>query len=292
MKKLILIGIGLAGAAAFIGFDAVEAFVDQTRTSVRSQLMSPEMELQRQLSEAKGLATRCVESIQHGEMALARLDTLVDERERDLAYRQRQLAVQRTVLTQRKAMLETRGHRYDINGRLYSRGEVNRDAVLRAKTYASNRDICEQLEQTLIALKAQRTQTAHEIREARTEQKRLENDIKVLKAELENLRARKAVAQTRAEAKYVFDRSTFDKARDKIADIRANIAVQNKQLDLYGRFGGKADGGLIPSGEEAGEADEDGAHAIAHVLAEDEEQSEEEADDEPFDNDKAHHVHR
>ena len=26
MKKLILIGIGLAGAAAFIGFDAVEAF--------------------------------------------------------------------------------------------------------------------------------------------------------------------------------------------------------------------------------------------------------------------------
>ena len=268
MKKLILIGVGLAGAAAFIGFDAVEAFVDDTRSSVRSHLMSPEVELQRQLADAKRLSERCVDSIQNGELALARLGTLIDERERDLAYRQRQLAVQRTVLEKRQVMLERPAHRYEISGRVYSRVDVNRDAVLRAQTYSSNREICDQLETTLTALKAQSGQTGREINDARLEQKRLEHDVKMLRAELENLRARKAVAQTRRDAEYIFDRSTFDRARDKIADIRANIAVQNKQLDMYGRFGRIRGAGLIPDeGGLASPAEEDGAVAIATALA-------------------------
>ena len=280
MKKLILVGIGLAGAAAFIGFDAVEAFVDHTRSHVRSQLMSPEMELQKQLAEAKRLSHSCVESIQQGELSLAKLDTLIEERERDLAYRHRQLAFQRSVLEQRKGLLESGLQRIEIRGALYNRGEVNRDAVLRAKTYASNRDICQQLEDTLMALKAQRDQTSHEIKEARTEQKRLKNDVAVLKAELENLQARKAVAQTRTEAEYVFDRSTFDQARDKIAEIRATIAVQNRQLDLYGR-NGRVSGGLIPA-EDSFEAEaqtEDGARAIASVLREDDAEAEDDAEE-------------
>ena len=269
MKKLILIGVGLAGAAAFIGFDAVEAFVDDTRSSVRSHLMSPEVELQRQLADAKRLSERCVDSIQNGEMALARLGALIDERECDLAYRQRQLAVQRTVLEKRQAMLERPAHRYEISGRVYSRVDVNRDAVLRAKTYSSNREICNQLETTLTVLKSQRGQTSQEINDAHLEQKRLEHDVKMLRAELENLQARKAVAQTRRDAEYIFDRSTFDKARDKIADIRASIAVQNKQLDMYGRFGRtKGGGGLIPDeGGLGSPAEEDGAVAIATALA-------------------------
>ncbi|MHC4959088.1 MAG: hypothetical protein ACYTGN_12010 [Planctomycetota bacterium] len=281
MKKLILVGIGLAGAAAFIGFDAVEAFVDHTRSHVRSHLMSPEMELQKQLAEAKRLSHSCVESIQQGEMSLAKLDTLIEERERDLAYRNRQLAFQRTVLEARKGLLDSGLQRIEIRGELYNRGEVNRDAVLRAKTYSSNRDICQQLEETLMALKMQRDQTSHEIKEAATEQKRLENDVAVLKAELENLQARKAVAQTRSEAEYVFDRSTFDQARDKIAEIRATIAVQNRQLDLYGRSG-RVSGGLIPAEDsfEAEVQDEDGAHAIASVL------KDEQADDEDADEDR------
>ena len=79
MKKLILIGIGLAAAAAFIGFDAVEAFVDKTRTSVRSTLMSPEMELNGQLAEAKALAIRCSESIEKGGLSLEQSIALYEE---------------------------------------------------------------------------------------------------------------------------------------------------------------------------------------------------------------------
>jgi len=288
MKKLILIGVGLAGAAAFIGFDAVEAFVDDTRSSVRSHLMSPEVELQRQLADAKRLSERCVDSIQNGEMALARLGALIDERERDLAYRQRQLAVQRTVLEKRQAMLERPAHRYEISGRVYARVDVNRDAVLRAKTYSSNREICGQLEGTLTALKAQRGQTSQEINDAHLEQKRLEHDVKMLRAELENLQARKAVAQTRRDAEYIFDRSTFDKARDKIADIRASIAVQNKQLDMYGRFGRtKSGGGLIPDeGGLGSPTEEDGAAAIATALAG------EDADEQEAEEPAAAHIRR
>ena len=278
MKKLILIGVGLAGAAAFIGFDAVEAFVDDTRTSVRSHLMSPAVELQRQLADAKRLSGRCVDSIQKGEMALARLGALIDERERDLAYRQRQLAIQRTVLEKRQAMLELPSHRFEIGGRAYGRVDVNRDAVLRAKTYSSNREICDQLETTLTVLKAQRGQTGREINDARLEQRRLEHDVKMLRAELENLQARKAVAQTRRDAEYTFDRSTFDKARDKIADIRASIAVQNKQLDMYGRYGRIRGGGLIPDeGGVGSPEEEDGAVAIATALADEDADDEERA---------------
>ena len=74
MKKLVLLGIGLACAAAFIGFDAVGAFFDNARGEVRSRLMSPEVELQAQISGATELAEKCGESVVYGRIALARLD--------------------------------------------------------------------------------------------------------------------------------------------------------------------------------------------------------------------------
>ena len=92
MKKLILIVIGLACAGAFVGFDAVHALFDKTRHSVRAQLMSPEMELEAQISEAEELAEKCGESIINGKVALARLDTMIEERVRDIAHRERTLA--------------------------------------------------------------------------------------------------------------------------------------------------------------------------------------------------------
>ena len=116
-----------------------------------------------------------------------------------------------------------------------------------------------ELRTTLDELRSQRVQTAAEIEDAVVEEGRLQSEIDALRAELENLKARRAVAQTRAEATYVFDRSAFDKARDRITSIRVTIAEQNKRLDYFGR--NPARRGLIPA--ETAAPEEDGAEAIA-----------------------------
>jgi DNA repair exonuclease SbcCD ATPase subunit len=263
MKKLVLLGIGLACAAAFIGFDAVGAFFDKTRSEVRSKLMSPEVELQAQISEATELAEKCGESVVNGRIALARLDAMIGERARELERREKALEHDRRVLETRRAMLQEPRTVYVCNGEEVSRRTLNQDALLRAKAFGTDREILEHLQTTLQELKAQRIQTAGEIEEAVVEQGRLQSEIDALHAELENLKARRAVAQTRAEAAYVFDRSAFDKARDRITSIRATIAEQNKRLDFFGRNPSRK--GLIPA-EAAPE--EDGAEAIASVLGE------------------------
>jgi chromosome segregation ATPase len=261
VKKLVLLGIGLACAAAFIGFDAVEAFFDTARTDVRSRLMSPEVELQAQISEATELAERCGESVVNGRIALARLDAMVQERERELSRREKALDHDRQVLETRRSMLQDGRTVYLINTEQVSRRTLNQDALLRAKAFSTDREIAEHLRTTLEELKAQKVQTAAEIEDAVVEQGRLQSEIDALHAELENLKARRAVAQTRAEATYVFDRSAFDKARERITSIRVTIAEQNKRLDYFGRNPSRR--GLIPA-EVAPQ--EDGAEAITSVL--------------------------
>ncbi len=264
MKKLILIGIGLAFAGGFIGFDAVRAFVHKTRQDVRSKLMSPEMELKAQISGAHELAEKCAESVINGKVSLARLDSMIEERARDLDRRQKSLERDRVVLETRQALLREGRAVYLINREEVSPRTLNRDAVLRAKSFSTDREIYHHLEATLEELRAQRVSTAAEIEAAVVEQARLDEEILSLKAQLESLTARRAVAQTREESQYVFDRSTFDQARDKVAEIRATIAEQNKRLDFYGRrsVGGR---GLIPADVDVPE--ESGIDAITSVLA-------------------------
>jgi len=277
MKKLILIGIGLAGAGAFIGFDAVQAFVDKTRHDVRATLMSPEMELQAAISSAEELADRCSESVVNGRIALARLDSMIEERGRELDRREHALERDRHVLQVRQTLLEQNRQTYLISDEQVSRRTLNRDALLRAKAYTTDQHVFTQLQQTLLELKAQRQQTATEIEEATVEQKRMHDEIDGLKAELENLKARRAVAQTREEARNIFDRSSFDKARDKVAEIRARVAEANKRLDYYGRLGGSGKG-LIPADIDVEE--ENGAAAIAAALAQDDAKAKDGLDDE------------
>jgi DNA repair exonuclease SbcCD ATPase subunit len=265
MKKLILIGIGIAGAAAFVGFDAVEAFVDKTRADVRSKLISPEVELQASISEAKELAERCAQSVVDGRVALARLDSMITERERELGRRDKALAMDRRVLETRRTLLQQERAVYLIGREEVSRKTLNRDAMLRAKAYTSDKEIYDHLGHALGELKAQRSATAAEIEDAVVEQRRLEGEITALNAELENLKARRAVAQTRDEAAYLFDRSTFDNARDKVSEIRAKIAEQNMRLNTYGTRAHRGKG-LIPDGEEV--TVEDGLDAITTALGE------------------------
>jgi len=156
---------------------------------------------------------------------------------------------------------------YQIGTERVSRRTLNRDALLRANAYRTDRGILVHLEETVESLRMARQQTAVEIESATSEQIRLDGEIDALSAQLQNLKARKAVAQTREESKYVFDRSAFDQAREKVATIRATIVEQNKRLDFYGRRASGAKG-LIPAGIEADE-DENGLEAIASVLAED-----------------------
>ena len=262
MKKLILVGIGLGCAVAFVGLDAVGAFVDKTRSDVRSKLISPEIELQAQISEACELSEKCGESVVNGRIALARLDSMMEGRGRDLARRTKALSVDRRVLETRRALLRDKRVVYLIGSEEVSWRTLNRDALLRARAYSTDQEIYTHLDDTLAELKAQRAQTAAEIEEATVEQGRLEVEITALNAELENLKARRAVAQTREEASYIFDRSTFDDARDKISEIRATIAEQNKRLDFYGRR--HTSKGLIPADVSA--AEESGAEAITAVL--------------------------
>jgi chromosome segregation ATPase len=198
----------------------------------------------------------------NGRMSLARLDATVQERERDLARREKALDHDRNVLEKRRTMLEDGRAVYLINTEEVSRRTLNQDALLRAKAYGTDREILDHLRTTLDELRAQRVQTAAEIEEAMIEEGRLGTEIDSLKAELENLKARRAVAQTRAEAAYVFDRSAFDKARERITSIRVTIAEQNKRLDYFGRNPSRK--GLIPADTAAPE--EDGAEAITSVL--------------------------
>ncbi len=262
-KKLLLVGIGLLAAIAFIGFDAVGLFVDNARSNIRAHLTSPEMDLQQKLSEAKELSERCADSVIKGRVALSRLDSMISQRQRDLTRRHSMLERDQKVLRTRRALLQDGSKTYLISNERVSRRTLNRDALLRAKAYATDREIYDHLEVTLDELRGQRVQTAAEIEDAMSEQVRLESEVTSLNADLENLKARRAVAQTREEAAYVFDRSTFDEARDKIAEIRATIAEQNKRLDFYKRHktGGK---GLIPADIDV--ADESGVQAIDELL--------------------------
>lgn len=265
MKKLILILLGLGASTAFLGADAVHAFVDKARTSVRSSLMSPEMELQSKLAEAKRLEEKCAQSMAEGRIALARLDTMIESRAGDLARRRASLERDRRVLEERKGLLESERATFLIRDEEVTRAALNRDALLRAKAFSTDREILGHLDDTLAELRAQRAQTAAEIEEALLEQGRLAEEIDALGAELENLKARRAVARTREEAACLFDRSDFDKAREKIAEIRATIAEQQKRLDYYGRSA-PAVRGLIPADGEV--EPESGLDAIRGLLAE------------------------
>ena len=267
MKKLVIIAVGGACAFAFIGTDAVHAMFTKTRASVRAQLMSPEMELESQISEAKELAEKCGESVINGQVALARLEVMIEERDRDVVSRARSLKRDRTVLQRRQIMLRQDRRVYLIGDERVSKRTLNRDAMLRAKAFGTDGEILHQLKETVDQLRVQRHQTNLEIESAMGEQVRLDGEIDALTAQLQNLKARKAVAQTREESKYVFDRSAFDQARDKIATIRATIAEQNKRLDFYGRRAGQK--GIIPADIEAEE--ENALAAIASVLGETEE---------------------
>ena len=207
----------------------------------------------------------------NGKVALARLDTMIGERVRDVAHRERTLGRDRAVLERRQVMLQQERRVYLIGDEQVSRRTLNRDALLRAKSFGTDREILEHLTQTVEALRIQRSQTSSEIESASSEQVRLDGEVDSLSAQLENLKARQAVAQTREESKYVFDRSAFDQAREKVATIRATIAEQNKRLDFYGRRGHGAKG-LIPADIEAEE--ENGLEAIAQVLGEVEDEEE------------------
>lgn len=247
MKRLILIAIGIVAAGTFIGRDAVHAFFDTARSTVRAQLMTPEMELQSKLAEAQRLGERCGASIIEGKVALTRLDTMIGEREQESARRQLQLERDRKVLEDRRALLKENRPVYLVRDRQVGHDLLNRDALLRAKAFAADREVCGHLDATLEELKVQRQQTAAEIEEATVEETRLQSEVATLKAELENLRARRAVAQTRESLS--FDRSAFDQAREKIAEIRATIAEQNKRLDFYGRRPAVGKGLLPDEGE-------------------------------------------
>lgn len=263
MKKLFLIAIGVTAAVAFIGFDSVSAFMDQTRDSIREKLSSPEMDLECKLNEAKSLADRCADSVIKGRVHLARLDALVQERDRQLVARTARLDRDRQVLERRQALLQNPSAEYRIGNEIVSHRTLNRDALLRARGFKTDRAVLQHLEDTVVDLRAQSTQTAAEIELAEVEQVRLREEIVSLRAELENLKARRAVAQTRQEAGYIFDRSTFDNAREKVAELRATIAEQNKRLDFYGRSAA-AGRGLIPADLDVEE--EDGLALIETVL--------------------------
>ena len=98
------------------------------------------------------------------------------------------------------------------------------------------------------------------------EQVRLDGEIDALTAQLENLKARRAVAQTREESKYVFDRSTFDQARDKIADDSGDDRGAEQAARLLSAAG-RATKGLIPADIEPAQED-DALSAIESALGE------------------------
>ena len=88
--------------------------------------------------------------------------------------------------------------------------------------------------QDLQRLKAEHASTLSALEQARDEQSRLGEEVRLLSAELESLEARKAAARTRegvlAEG---LDASGWSAARERIDAIRASLREQSKLLAYY-----------------------------------------------------------
>lgn len=240
MRKVFLFLVIAAGAAAFVGFDVVGAGVRAARESVRSTLTSA-VPLKTQLAEAQAQVDAYAENVIRGEVAADRLRETIAVTERDVVARRGGVERERGTLS---ALKDALVHRTTVTpavlrttdgyaGTVSGTTDLEREGMMRARRFQTAAAILERRERDLEALRGDYDRTVAAVADAKAAQSRLTEEVTVLRAEIQALEAREAVAQTRRAAGAAVDSSGYGEAESRLAAIRDRVREQNKRLEYY-----------------------------------------------------------
>jgi septal ring factor EnvC (AmiA/AmiB activator) len=241
MKKLALIAFLAIGLTAFVGTDVIKSSMGSVRTSVRDALTA-EVPLQNQLAEAQVQVDSYAESIIRGEVAAENLRDMIGGVEREVRGLTVRVDHERGVLASlRDGMSGTSTSGPSANGEVLTASTLKpvvakdqRETLRRVRSFKASSELLGRRHSDLARLKREYGTTLGSLEEARGEQSRLGEEIRVLAAELESLSARKAAARTRnAVGDSSISGSGFHVAQDRIKKIRSKLREQNKLLQYY-----------------------------------------------------------
>jgi chromosome segregation ATPase len=254
VKKILILALGVAAVAAFVGFDVVGASVKGARDSLRASLSS-RVPLRTQLAEARASVDAYAENVIRGEVAAENLSEMIEAAEREVRARgdaiereRRHLAALRDSIRQGVVVLTS-------SGAVGAPAADDRDAVRRARRFEVASTILARREKDLAALRAEREATLQEVAAAKEAQVRLAQEVQVLAAEVESLEARQSVAQTRDACRDAsVSCSGYGEAEARIRAIRTAVREQNKRLEHYAMRSAPAADYLEPAPQTALEA--------------------------------------
>ncbi len=232
MKKMVMIAVVAIGLAAFVGTDVIKSSVGSVRTAVRDALTS-EVPLTNQLAEAQAQVDAYAESIIRGEVAAENLRDMITGVGREVRALTVRVERERETLAAMRADFGARGPAVPAALEPAS-GANSRGVLRRVRAFQANNELLTRRTRDLERLRGEYQATLGSLEQARGEQMRLGEEIRVLAAEVESLHARKAAARTRtAVGDATISGSGFADAQGRIAKIRSKLREQNKLLQYY-----------------------------------------------------------
>lgn len=238
----------MGGVVTFVGADVVGSTVRRARESVRARLTA-DVPLRTQLAEAQAQVDAYAENVIRGEISADDLAARLADTRREVAARGAAIEREKAALAQLKATLEAEPAARLVSDAPVKPSAKEREALRRARDFQLASTLLERRTRDLEALEADHTAVVKEIAGAKSEQARLADEVRVLRAELDALAARESVAQTRRSCRdAAVDASGFGDARSRLDAIRGSIRAQNRKLEYYAlkydttRFDGSVDG--------------------------------------------------
>ena len=233
MKKLLILGLIGFGLVSFVGADVVKSSVKSIRHATREAL-TKDLPLEQQLAEARSQIDSYAQSIIRGEVAAENLKDMIADAERDVRtltarvhHDREALAALRTQLTSDRVEIVPTG----TSAAVQPTGSEEAVAMQRAKRFQATSEILNRRSKDVARLKAEYQGTLDSLAKAQSQQLRLQEEVRVLAAEIESLNARQAAARTRhAVGNPSVSMSGFADARAKIKSIRTKLREQNKML--------------------------------------------------------------
>ena len=233
MKKLALIALVGVGLIAFIGTDVIKSSMGSIRQDVRGALTA-EVPLKNQLAEARAQVDRYAESIIRGEVAAENLRDMIGGVEREVRALSVRTDRERVALAAMRSDLAAGAGEAVPAALTPSAPADQRSALRRVRSFQAASSLLERRTSDLERLRGEYSATIGSLEQARGEQVRLGDEIRVLWAEVESLNARKAAASTRdAVGDRTIAGSGFSKAQERIQEIRSSVREQNKLLQYY-----------------------------------------------------------
>jgi len=250
MHKFLWSALIIGGVVTFVGADVVGSTLKRARESVRARLTA-DVPLRTQLAEAQAQVDAYAENVIRGEISADDLAARIADTRHEVAARTASLEREKASLAVLRTSLENEPTARLVSDAPAKPSPREREALRRAKDFQLATTLLERRRRDLEGLEADHVAVVKEIEGAKTEQARLADEVRVLRAELDALAARESVAQTRKSCRDAsVDASGFGDARARLDAIRASIREQNKKLEYYAlkydttRFDGSADGFL------------------------------------------------